>query len=149
MESQMRNLSRALLLLGMLSWLSPSVLAGNEKENSQIKESTITTLLEGLKSENAGLKSSCAYMLGKLKVTSAIIPLMRILHNDANEKVRISAVLALYMIGTPLSINAVKQAIRFDESKRVNKLAQYFYYDFLNSTPPNEKDIYVSFAHHQ
>ena len=73
---------------------------------------------------------------------------MRILHNDANEKVRISAALALYMIGTPLSINAVKQAIRFDESKRVNKLAQYFYYDFLNSVPQNEKNTFISFAPH-
>ena len=70
-------------------------------------------------------------MLGELKVTDAIIPLMRILHNDVNEELRISAALALYKIGTPMSINAVKQAGRFDQSKRVNKLAHNFYSEYL------------------
>ena len=70
-------------------------------------------------------------MLGELKITRAIIPLMRILHNDVNEGLRISAALALYKIGTPMSIYAVKQAGRFDESDWVNKLAQNFYAEYL------------------
>ena len=56
---------------------------------------------------------------------------MRILHNNVNEELRISAALALYKIGTPMSIYTVKQAGRFDESERVRKLAQNFYTEYL------------------
>jgi hypothetical protein len=131
MESQMKHFTRILALTGLLFVLSGTTFAGDGKSEVDVKESSIASLLEGLKSDNTGLKSSCAYMLGELKVTDAVIPLMRILHNDVNEQLRISAALALYKIGTPMSINAVKQAGRFDESIRVNKLANNFYNEYL------------------
>jgi hypothetical protein len=127
----MKHFTKFLALTVLLLVLSCTAFAGDDKSEADVKESTIASLMEGLTSDNLGLKSSCAYMLGELKVTEAIIPLMRILHNDVNEELRISAALALYKIGTPLSIHAVKQAGRFDESERVNKLAQNFYTEYL------------------
>jgi hypothetical protein len=127
----MKHFTRILALTVFLLVLSSTIFAGDGKSEVVVKESTIASLMEGLTSDNLGLKSSCAYMLGELKVTEAIIPLMRILHNDLNEELRISAALALYKIGTPMSIHAVKQAGRFDESARVNKLAQNFYTEYL------------------
>ncbi len=127
----MKHFTIILALTVLLFMLSNTTFAGDSKSEVDVKESTIASLLEGLTSDNLGLKSSCAYMLGELKVSRAIIPLMRILHNDVNEGLRISAALALYKIGTPMSIYAVKQAGRFDESARVNKLAQYFYAEYL------------------
>ena len=127
----MNNFAKFLVLTVFLLVLSSTAFAGDGKSEVAVKESTIASLMEGLTSDNLGLKSSCAYMLGELKVTEAIIPLMRILHNDLNEELRISAALALYKIGTPMSIHAVKQAGRFDESARVNKLAQNFYTEYL------------------
>ena len=144
MESKMKHFTRILALTLLLLLLSSTTFAGNSKSEVDVKESTIASLLEGLSSDNLRLKSSCAYMLGELKVTEAIIPLMRILHNDVNEELRISAALALYKIGTPMSIYAVKQAGRFDESERVNKLAQNFYTEYLrqkfNNTDDKEAD---------
>lgn len=140
----MKHFTRILALTLLLLLLSSTTFAGNSKSEVDVKESTIASLLEGLTSDNMHLKSSCAYMLGELKVTEAIIPLMRILHNDINEELRISAALALYKIGTPMSIYAVKQAGRFDESERVNKLAQNFYAEYLrqklNNTDKKETD---------
>ncbi len=127
----MKHFTRILALTVFLLLLSSTAFAGDGNSEVAVKESTIASLMEGLTSDNLGLKSSCAYMLGELKVTEAIIPLMRILHNDLNEELRISAALALYKIGTPMSIHAVKQAGRFDESARVNKLAQNFYTEYL------------------
>jgi len=127
----MKHFTGILAFTFFLLVLSSTTLAGVSKPDVEVKESTIASLLEGLASENLGLKSSCAYMLGELKVTEAIIPLMKILHNEANEELRISAALALYKIGTPMSIYAVKQAGRFDVSKRVNKLANNFYTEYL------------------
>jgi len=131
MESTMKHFTKFLALTVLLLVLSCTAFAGDGKSEMNVKESTIASLMEGLTSDNLGLKASCAYMLGELKVTEAIIPLMRILHNDVNEELRISAALALYKIGTPISIYAVKQAGRFDESARVNKLAQNFYTEYL------------------
>ncbi len=142
----MKNLF--LILAVLLLVFSSTTFAGDDKSEANVKESTIASLLEGLTSDNLGLKSSCAYMLGELKVTEAIIPLMRILHNDVSEELRISAALALYKIGTPISIYAVKQAGRFDESERVNKLAQNFYAEYLrekfNNTDNSETDSFIA-----
>lgn len=127
----MKHFTRILALAVLILVLSKATFAGDGKSEVNVNESTIASLLEGLASDNMGLKSSCAYMLGELKVTEATIPLMRMLHNDVNEELRISAALALYKIGTPISVYAVKQAGRFDESERVNKLAHNFYTEYL------------------
>jgi len=131
MERQMKYFTNFFAITVLMLVLSSTIFAGDGKSEVDVKESTIASLMEGLTSDNMGLKSSCAYMLGELKVTEATIPLMRMLHNDVNEELRISAALALYKIGTPMSIHAVKQAARFDDSGRVNKLAQNFYTEYL------------------
>jgi len=121
-------------ILLLIITLSTTAFAGdNSTKKHEYTQNTVSSLIEGLKSDNTGLKTSCAYLLGELKVTEGVIPLMRLLRNDECEQVRISAALSLYKIGTPISIFAVKQAIRFDESERVNKLAAKFYYDYLRS----------------
>ena len=127
----MKYLSTILLIVVFLIGVPLSAFAQNVDNKREISESTVASLLIGLNSHNIGLKSSSAYMLGELRVSSAVIPLMKVLHNDENEEVRISAALALYKIGTPISIHAVKQAIKFDESKRVAELANKFYSDFV------------------
>ena len=130
----MKYLTTTVTVLFLIITLSTTAFAGdnpaNKYENSQ---NTVSSLIEGLQSKNTGLKTSCAYLLGELNVTEGIIPLMRLLRNDECEQVRICAALALYKIGTPISIFAVKQAIQFDESERVSKLAAKFYYDYLRS----------------
>lgn len=148
MESKMKHFTNFLALTVLLLVLSSTAFAADDKSEADVKESTVASLMEGLTSDNLRLKASCAYMLGELKVTEAIIPLMRILHNDVNEELRISAALALYKIGTPMSIYAVKQAGRFDESERVNKLAQNFYTEYLreklNKADDTETDSFIA-----
>ena len=130
----MKNLTAIVTIFLLIITLSSNAFAGdNSTKKYEYTQNTIASLMEGLNSDNIGLKTSCAYLLGELNVTEGIIPLMRLLRNDESEEVRICAALALYKIGTPISIFAVKQAIRFDESKRVSKLAAKFYYDYLRS----------------
>jgi len=99
------------------------------KTKFKITQNTVSSLIEGLNSENLGLKSSSAYMIGELQLSKAVIPLMRILHQDENEEMRIAAALALYKIGSPIAIHAVKQSITFDE--RVSKHCAGFYSEYL------------------
>ncbi|QQS38154.1 MAG: HEAT repeat domain-containing protein [Ignavibacteriales bacterium] len=92
-----------------------------------VQELAVDNLLAGLESDNFGLKTSSAFMLGELASEKAVLPLMKILHTDANEDARIVAALALYKIGDERGLYAVKQAVRFDDSQRVSKLCFKFY----------------------
>ena len=145
----LKNFTMIILFLVFFSGFPSSPLAKDGDKKNEVSKSTVASLLLGLNSDNIGLKCSSAYMLGELKVSSAVVPLMRVLHNDDNEKVRISAVLALYKIGTPMSVNAVKQAIKFDDSKRVSTLANKFYNDFLREefSKTNEQTTEKLLAH--
>jgi len=105
----------------------------NPRMNVQIKDNTVETLIMGLNSDNIGLKSGSAYMIGELKLKQATIPLLRVLHNEKNEELRIAAALALYKIGSHVAIYAVRQAIKFDESERVSKLCASFYTNYLRN----------------
>lgn len=96
----------------------------------KITQNTVSSLIEGLNSENLGLKSSSAYMIGELQLSKAVIPLMKILREDESDEMRIAAALALYKIGTPIAIHAVKQSIKFDDSERVSKLCANFYSEY-------------------
>ena len=145
----MKTFTTIFMVLVLFFGVPLSSVAKDGDNKNVVSESTASSLLMGLKSDNIGLKSSCAYMLGELKVSSAVIPLMRLLHNDENEEVRISAALALYKIGTPMSIQAVKQAIKFDDSERVSNLAHKFYSDYVRGEfkKNNKQKIEKSFAH--
>lgn len=92
----------------------------------------VTNLLNGINSENEGLKYSSAYFLGDLKSKESVIPLLKILHNDKNDEARIMAALSLSKIKDARGIFAIKQAIKFDKSDRVKKMCAIFYKDYLS-----------------
>ncbi len=94
-------------------------------------EACFNSLLSGIDSENNGLQTGCAYMLGEVQCDKGVIPLLRVLHNDKREEARILAALSLYKIGDSRGIFAIKQAIRFDDSKRVRRLCKIFYNAYL------------------
>jgi len=106
----------------------------------ELSENTIKSLIQGLSADNNGLQSKCAYFLGEYRIIDAVIPLLKLLHNDDSESVRISSALALFKIGTPIAIFAVKQAIRFDESERVKRTTQIFYSAHLKELEKNKID---------
>ncbi|MDZ7623641.1 MAG: HEAT repeat domain-containing protein [Ignavibacteriaceae bacterium] len=126
------KLTLTILLLIIIS-ITTTDISAKPKVKAKITDNTVASLMEGLNSENLGLKSSSAYMIGELKLSKALIPLLKILHQDENEEMRIAAALALYKIGSPIAIQAVKQSIRFDDSERVSKLCANFYSEYLKS----------------
>ena len=87
--------------------------------------------MNGINSDNQGLRMSSAYLLGEFKSDEAVIPLMKILKSDDNEESRIMSALSLLKIGAARGIFAIKQAIQFDESERVRKMCSIFYQDYL------------------
>ncbi len=110
----------SLLLLGSTSFAAKNI-------DSRITDKVMENLMEGINSDNLGLKLSATYYLGEYACCKAVIPLLKILKSDDREEARIAAALALYKINDDRGIFAVKQAIRFDDSERVKKLCALFY----------------------
>ncbi len=115
------------VVLVVISFFIPAISAKSEK----IKDSAIESLIMGINSENFGLRTSSAYLLGEFKCDKAIIPLLKMLKSEGREDARIVAALALLKIGDSRGIYAIKQAIRFDDSERVKRLCTNFYHAYL------------------
>jgi len=93
---------------------------------------TVASLMAGIQSDNQGLRESAAFVLGEIKCTAAVIPLMRMLHDEKAESSRIAAALALSLIGEARGVYAVKRAATFDDSPRVRVLSAYFYNAYVH-----------------
>ena len=65
---------------------------------SQTGETTITALLEGLKSDNPKMRSSCVWVLGRIH-DRRTIPYLQPLTKDSNETVRLEAARSLVALG--------------------------------------------------
>ena len=120
----------AVLLLSVSAYANTPV-----KSSSEI----VDNLIVGLNSDNYGLKVSSAYVLGDLldrnlvnkdKASEAIIPLLRILHDEQTEDARIVAALALYKIGHGIGVYNLGDAALQDDSERVRKICENLYCDF-------------------
>ena len=133
----MKTFITIILLLVFLIGTSTAIT--KPRTTVKITDNTIETLINGLNTNNIGLQSSSAYMIGELQLSQGVIPLLKILHTEKNEELRIAAALALYKIGSPTAIYAVKQAIRFDDSQRVSKHCADFYNDYLRNKLNDEE----------
>jgi HEAT repeat protein len=120
----------SLLLLALTLLLSSSMFAGSNTANdSKIEDN----LLVGLQSDNLGLITSSAYMLGEYGTSKSVNSLLRVLKSGNSEEERISAAVALIKINTELSVFSVKQRAKFDDSKRVRRLCTTFYHQSLQN----------------
>lgn len=120
-------------LLVTFMLFSAIAFAGNApaKKANINRDIAIENLLVGISSDNYGLRTTSAYMLGELESSEAVIKLMKMLREEKNEDARIMAALSLYKIGDARGINAIKQAIRFDDSEKVSKTCALFYQSYL------------------
>ena len=120
-----------LLYIGIFCclFLSSTILASkpDEKRTDANLAAIEENLLEGVNSDNLGLRINSAFYLGEYKSEKAVLPLVKMLHNEKEESARIQAALSLIKIGNPKGVFMVKQAARFDESKRVRNFCSKFY----------------------
>ena len=111
------------------------------KLNPSEMEACYKTLEQGLTSENLGVQAGCAYMVGEVNCQKSVICLLKILHNSPSEELRILAALSLYKIGDSRGIFAIKQSIRFDESKRVQRLCEVFYKAYIQEKSIDDIEV--------
>jgi HEAT repeat protein len=103
---------------------------GDKKEDTRTCAAT-ENLLIGVKSDNAGLRESAAFLLGEFQCPQAVIPLMEILHNDPRPSTRTVAALALSWIGDERGVYAVKRAVRFDDDPIVRLRCAWYINEYV------------------
>lgn len=108
------------------------------------KELIAINLMNGLASDNKGVRENAAFILGEEKITRAIVPLMKMLRDSEEESSRIVAALSLCRMGEPRGVYAVRMAAKFDSSEKVRTLCAWFYnqyvkpgsFEFVTIKPP-------------
>jgi len=113
-------------------------------QNSSEMEACFKTLQQGLNSDNLGLQAGCAYMVGELSCQRSVITLLKLLRDCPSEKLRILAALSLYKIGDSRGIFAIKQAIKYDESKRVQRMCEIYYKAYLQENVDNTVNVAIN-----
>jgi hypothetical protein len=123
------NSTKTFLVL-MLLLISSVLMANNNnlKFDDDKYDIIVENYLNGIQSNNFGLKTSSAFYLGELKSSEAVIPLLRILSNQNEDvRTRITAALSLYKIGDGRGIYRLKTTAKFDENTRLSELSERFY----------------------
>ena len=100
----------------------------SEEKYDQIEEN----MLLGIKSDNTGLQTSCAYFLGEMKSDRAMIPLLRLVSNGGTEATRIIAALSLYKIESKIGMYRLKYLAETDESKLAKRVFEIIYKKYVS-----------------
>ncbi len=138
-----------LAALVLFLFASVSLYAGDKYTDCKVTnyEQTELSLLEGIHSDNFGLRISSAYMLGEIKSEKAVIPLTKMLRNSEDQRARLVAALSLMKIGTDRSTYVVKQGKRFNEFVKVRKLCKHLYntylYEKFNGKQPSQEELFA------
>jgi hypothetical protein len=129
----MKAVTVIIAVLGMVVVMAvpASAQSSVELKANPYQELTEATLLNGLNCENCGVRAGAMFMVGDLKISRAVIPLMGILKGTADDKSKILAALSLCRIGDARGVYAVKRAAKFDESPRVRLLCGWYYNELV------------------
>lgn len=90
--------------------------------------------LKGLNSDNPDLRVSCAYFLGEMKSDKALIPLMKMFHQEKNAGVKMVAAWSLLKIGDARGVNLVKRSIELGECGEEGCMLRYLYMNYCLKT---------------
>ncbi|HTY60616.1 MAG TPA: HEAT repeat domain-containing protein [Bacteroidota bacterium] len=116
------------ILSAALAYAGP----GDVSRPSPDMELTEARLLDDVRCDDCQKRDNAMFDLGELRSEKAVIPLMAVLHSDADETSRIVAALALCRIGDARGTYAVKRAAKFDDSEKVRTLSAWFYNTYVN-----------------
>jgi HEAT repeat protein len=131
--------TKSILLTAIIFLISLSFLSAKSSLSEIQKQKAEINYLEGLKSDNEGLRGSSAYFLGEINSSDAIIPLMHVLRNDESECVRTMAALSLIKLNDARGIHLVKNEIKFNDFEKVREICQKFYSGYLKEK--NSEDL--------
>lgn len=108
-------------------------LQAQSNKYKNITQHSIETLKQGIKSDNPGLRKSSIYMAGLYKIDEAVDALTEQLAKEKSSGTKILIALALYNIGNPDGMEAVKELAKRDSDKEVKRMSTVLYREFVSA----------------
>ena len=134
-EKKMKNFKKTAAALLVMAVLMTGAANGQkpipERAFSKVE---ITNLVNGLNSENTGLKKSAVYMAGKYKVNEAVETLTEMLFEEKDPAVRLLVARALYEIGNLEGMLAVYELSKTDKNVKVRAMSKALFEDYVPQT---------------
>jgi hypothetical protein len=133
----MKTLLSILLLSSLLT--APLLAAGADIAPSNDKSAIVENLINGISSNNEGLRTSSAMVMTEVidnsivspdDFSGSLIPLLEMLDNGSTEMERIVAAVALYSLNDGIGIYRLRGSARFDVSEKVRAVSKNLYYAF-------------------
>jgi len=145
-KKQNKTNSLVVLVAAVLSVVFSSV--GSFAQNVSIKELTpnkyaLENLLNGIESDNEGVKRSAIYFAGKYKIAEAEDALIAQLKKEQNPSTRILIALVLFEMGSDEGLMYVKKLSMEDADAKVRRMSTHIFYEYLqNSMASDFSDQY-------
>jgi hypothetical protein len=126
------NLTKAVLIGGMLMVSTLAYAKNDPSELNRKNKNAVENLKVGIKSDNAGLKKSSIYFAGFYRVAETIPALTEQIKKESDPKTRILIALVLYKIGDEKSIDLVKEMAVKDVNPEVRRMCTCIYDAYVN-----------------
>lgn len=129
-------LSNVKLVVASLSLLFAVNLGELIAQPNSIKEITnhryaLENLLDGIQSENNGVKRSSIYFVGKYRISESEELLIEQLEREQNPNNKVLIALVLYKLGSDDGLNAVKKLAATDRIEKVRRMCTHIYNEYL------------------
>lgn len=107
----------------------------NSVENLDVKTkldgTAVANLINGIKSDNPGVRKYSIYYAGKYRVKETVDALVESLGNEKDPNIRHLTAVVLYIIGDDEGIAEVVDLAKFDNDPRVRRLAAAIYKEYI------------------
>jgi HEAT repeat protein len=127
MKKNTTKTAAALTFLLMVMLMTTTLNAQNPIAKTLFSANEISSLVNGINSDNEGLKKSSIYFAGKYKVYEAVDALTALLENEKDASVRLLTTKALFEIGDYKGMKAVYELSKVDEDLKVRRICKALY----------------------
>lgn len=97
----------------------------NNDQRVELPEIAIVNILNGIQSDNHGLKMSCIYFAGKYKISEVSKDLVQEIKNSNNEELCQMLVWSLYQIGNESCCQEMRTLVKNHPSDSIRSFSKY------------------------
>jgi HEAT repeat protein len=134
---KLETLSRTKLLVAALSLFIVAAMGRLSAQTNSISEITnnkyaLQNLLDGIQSDNNGVKRTSIYYVGKYRIKEAGSVLLNQLLHESNPSNRILIALVLYELGSEEGLLEIKKLAKSDTDENVRRMSTHIYYEYIS-----------------
>ncbi|PKL87761.1 MAG: hypothetical protein CVV23_13740 [Ignavibacteriae bacterium HGW-Ignavibacteriae-2] len=128
-----------LVIIVLILFSADKPLTANNKPN----ENAIKNLINGINSQNDGLKRSSIYLSGCYKINETVDALVKLIDHEVNISTKLLIIRSLYNIGDLKGMIKIHDISLYDENDNVRSIAAAVYQAYLLINTPFDKLVVV------